>query len=139
MAFLDSSNLGIQTQKRHQRRNEKKRRDKAPSRKNLSSEILMYILTYLDEPSTICFALTSHLNYDLVVETSKVARLRELCPPAARYYQTPNTFDILMGRLSHWMPAKHRWCRWTRMEHISNLNYGAQTVSRICSDSYWGC
>jgi hypothetical protein len=50
----------------------------------LPTEVLADVIRYLDPPSAVCFALTSHTNFDAVLFTCEAARLEDVCPKDVR-------------------------------------------------------
>ena len=50
----------------------------------LPAEVLVDIVSRLDAPSAVCFALTCHENYNAVLLTCKATRLKEVCPRDVR-------------------------------------------------------
>src|ERR1700761_8417227 len=50
----------------------------------LPAEVLVDIVSRLDAPSAVCFALTCHENYNAVLLTCQPPRLKEVCPRDVR-------------------------------------------------------
>lgn len=62
---------------------------------DLPNEILCTIIPLLDPPSAVCLTLTSHRNYEAVIQSTKAVTLDDVCPK--NYYKSPN---LLLSRYS---------------------------------------
>lgn len=81
------------------------------SEKELSSlpdEVTFAIVCHMDDPSCVCFALTSHKNYDIVTKV-KQKPLKELCPQF-----TGSMYVMVDGTSQHEQFIRQLW-KWLGM------------------------
>ncbi|KAJ9616519.1 hypothetical protein H2200_000238 [Cladophialophora chaetospira] len=76
----------------------------------LPTELLIQITSYLDAPAAVCFALTCHHIYKVVLLTCKVSRLEDVCPRDVRKFLpevlAKQAYNLLIER---WIKMHKSW------------------------------
>ena len=104
----------------------------------LATEILVQIISYLDPPSAVCFALTCHNNYNAVLLACDATRLERVCPrdvrkPLPKAIE-PQAFNILT--LKEQIVPVPKAGSVGYYNHIKNLHYIPATANNRLPEGY---
>ena len=95
-----------------------------PSINTMSSEVLQQFVKHLDPPSAICFALTNHKHYGIVLAGNGITWLGSLCSRGLPHVSQladidgPGDRERMMRQLKTWMPDDYAYSRYSSMWHI---------------------